>query len=55
MGTPYSLDLMSKTRPEVTAEYILLSFPLNNMAGYPEFPMKYLENNPFMQEVLGIC
>lgn len=42
--TPYSSDLTSKTRPEMTAEYTILSFPLDNMRGCPAFP-EYLENN----------
>lgn len=43
--TPYSWDLTSKTRPEMTAEYTILSFPLDNMRGCLAFPTKYLENN----------
>lgn len=45
VGTPYSLDLTSKTRPEMTAEYMILSFPLDNMTGCPALSTKYLENN----------
>lgn len=45
VGTPYPLDLTSKTRPEMTAEYTILSFPLDNMTGCPAFPTKYFENN----------
>lgn len=29
----------------MTAEYMILSFPLDNMTGCPAFPTKYLENN----------
>lgn len=45
VGTPYSSDLTSETRPEMTAEYTILSFPLDNMTGCPAFPTKYLQNN----------
>lgn len=44
VGTPYSLDSVSKTRPEMTAEYKLLSLALGNMAVCPGFPTKYLGN-----------
>lgn len=45
VGTPYSLDLTSKARPEMTTEYMVLSFPLDNMTRCPAFPTKYLEND----------
>lgn len=44
MGTPCSLGLMSKTRPEMTAEYKILSLALGNVTVCPGFPTKYLDN-----------
>lgn len=43
---------MSKTGPDITAKYTILSFPSHNMAECCVFPKNYLEKNLIL---LGSC